>query len=91
MTQKDILELTTLQKSLLAGAAPLVKPGGSLIYATCSLFCEENEDVAEAFLKDHPDFTLVPCGLNKAPFLSLSPLQNSTDGFFAAKFIKGAP
>lgn len=89
ITPQDIAELATLQKSLINGAAALVKPGGSLVYATCSFFCEENEDIAQAFLKDNPDFTLVNCSLQEAPFLTLSPLQNNTDGFFAAKFIKG--
>lgn len=87
-TVEDIKELTALQKNLLEAAAPLVKPGGFLIYATCSLLCEENEDVAAAFLEAHPSFSLIPCGLEKTPFLSLSPLQNNTDGFFAAKFEK---
>ncbi len=90
ITLQDIQELSDLQKNLLDGAAHLVKPGGTLVYATCSLLCEENEDVAQGFLKKHPDFTLVPCGLKEAPFLSLSPLQNNTDGFFAAKFEKRA-
>lgn len=86
ITIQDIVELTALQKSLLKIAAPLVKRGGYLIYATCSLLCEENQDVAAAFLEENTDFTLVPCGLEGASFLSLSPLQNGTDGFFAAKF-----
>lgn len=88
ITLEDIKELTALQKSLLEAAAPLVKPGGFLVYATCSLLCEENEDVVTAFLEEHPSFSLVPCGLEKAPFLSLSPFQNNTDGFFSAKFEK---
>lgn len=91
LTEKDLSELTALQQTLLAGAAPLVKSGGSLIYATCSLFCEENEDVVQTFLKSHPTFKIVPCGFKGEKFLSLSPLQHGTDGFFAAKFIKGAP
>jgi len=88
ITSTDITELAALQNSLLDAAAPLVKPGGYLVYATCSLLCEENEDVAGAFLEKNPNFTLVPCGLEGTPFLSLSPLQNGTDGFFAAKFEK---
>lgn len=91
ITLQDIQELSDLQKSLLDGAAHLVKPGGTLVYATCSLLCEENEDVAQGFLEKHPDFTLVPCGLEEAPFLSLSPLRNGMDGFFAAKFKKVTP
>lgn len=89
ITANAIEEITTLQNNLLDTAAALVKPGGILVYATCSLLCEENEDVAEAFLKQHPTFTLSPCGLEGEPFLSLSPLKNQTDGFFAAKFKKG--
>jgi len=88
ITSADIQELFTLQKSLLGAAAPLVKPWGHLIYATCSLLCEENEDVVNVFLSEHSDFTLVPCGLEGADFLSLSPLKNGTDGFFAAKLVR---
>ncbi len=91
VTLQDIQELSELQKNLLEGAASLVKPGGALVYATCSLLGEENEDVAHTFLEKNKDFTLVSCGLNETLFLSLSPLQNSTDGFFAAKFEKSAP
>lgn len=88
LTADGITEITALQTTLLNTAAALVKPGGILVYATCSLLVEENEDIAEAFLKSHPDFILDPCGLEGAPFLSLSPLKNKTDGFFAAKFKK---
>ncbi|MBS0271141.1 MAG: RsmB/NOP family class I SAM-dependent RNA methyltransferase [Proteobacteria bacterium] len=91
ISTSDITELSVLQLSLLEGAAPLVKREGYLIYATCSLLCEENEDIANAFLEKNPNFTLVPCGLNNSPFLSLSPLQTKTDGFFAAKFMKVSP
>lgn len=79
---KDIHELAELQKNLLNTAADIVKKGGSIVYATCSLFCEENQDVAESFLAQHPEFMLVE------PYLSLSPYKNGTDGFFAAKFVK---
>lgn len=85
---QDIRELSALQKSLLEGAVPLVKVGGYLIYATCSLLCEENEDVVTDFLECHPNFALVPCGLEGQDFLSLSPFKNGTDGFFAAKLEK---
>lgn len=86
LSAKDIKELSDTQTSLLEAAAPLLKRGGYLVYATCSLLCEENEDIATRFLENHPEFTLVPCGMDDAPFLSLSPFQNGTDGFFAAKF-----
>ena len=88
MTPQDIQELSDLQKKLLESAAPLVKLDGFLVYATCSLLYEENEDVAHAFLEKNPNFSLESCGLSKSPFLSLTPYQNGTDGFFAAKFKK---
>lgn len=88
ITLEDIQELCDVQKSLLEMAASLVKHGGYLVYATCSLLWEENQDVAMAFLEKNPEFNLVPCGLEGESFLSLSPLQNGTDGFFAAKFEK---
>ncbi|MBY0292804.1 MAG: RsmB/NOP family class I SAM-dependent RNA methyltransferase [Alphaproteobacteria bacterium] len=88
ITAQDIQELSDLQKKLLDSAAPLVKLDGYLVYATCSLLCEENEDVAHAFLEKNLNFSLESCGLNESPFLSLTPHQNGTDGFFAAKFKK---
>ncbi len=88
MTTRDVTELAALQLSLLEGAAAFVKREGFLVYATCSLFCEENEDVATAFLANNPAFEAIPCGLEDALYLSLSPVKNGTDGFFAAKFQK---
>jgi len=89
ITPQDIRELCELQKSLLEMAASMVKRGGYLVYATCSLLWEENQDIATSFLEKNPGFSLVPCGLDGATYLSLSPLQNGTDGFFAAKFERG--
>jgi 16S rRNA (cytosine967-C5)-methyltransferase len=57
---EDIAELTVKQAAILASAARLVKPGGRLVYATCSILPQENEDIATAFSAAHPDFTLVP-------------------------------
>ncbi|MBL6934633.1 MAG: RsmB/NOP family class I SAM-dependent RNA methyltransferase [Alphaproteobacteria bacterium] len=50
------------QKEILARAAPLVKPGGRLVYATCSVLCEENEDVVTNFLETHGEFATFPVG-----------------------------
>jgi 16S rRNA (cytosine967-C5)-methyltransferase len=50
------------QKDILASAARLVKPSGRLVYATCSILCEENEDVVEAFLGGHVEFATLPVG-----------------------------
>ncbi|HYD99302.1 MAG TPA: RsmB/NOP family class I SAM-dependent RNA methyltransferase [Alphaproteobacteria bacterium] len=91
----DLVELVALQRSILDSAARLVRPGGRLIYGTCSLLREENEAQVEAFLAAHPDFAVVPvpevwaravgnrCPV-PGPYLRLSPLQHGTDGFFAA-------
>lgn len=84
--------LLPLQASILASAARLVKPGGRLVYATCSMLPEENEEQVAAFLAAHPDFQVVPLR-EVAPqlttsahpeFLSLTPARHDTDGFFAA-------
>lgn len=84
--------LLTLQAGILDSAARLVRPGGRLVYATCSLLTEENEAQVEAFLAGHPEFAAVPL-LEVAPqlrdsahpdHLSLTPARHDTDGFFAA-------
>lgn len=85
-------DLLVLQGNILASAARLVKPGGRLVYATCSLLPEENENQITAFLAAMPDFVLVSCdqiapALTKATkdgMLSLTPARHDTDGFFAA-------
>ncbi|MEO5702551.1 MAG: RsmB/NOP family class I SAM-dependent RNA methyltransferase [Gammaproteobacteria bacterium] len=56
----DLVHVTSLQSRILASAAKLLKPGGRLVYATCSPLREENEDIIEQFLADHPAFTLLP-------------------------------
>lgn len=88
--------LLQLQGKILASAARLVKPGGRLIYATCSLLVEENGAQIESFLATHKDFRLVNIsevlqqsvpGLKPPspdPYLSLSPAEHNTDGFFGA-------
>jgi len=82
--------LFALQGRILASASRLVQPGGRLVYATCSLLIEENEDRVAAFLSAHPEFRLVPLA-EAAPqlpglgnHLSLTPARHETDGFFAA-------
>jgi len=59
---ESVQELTAKQAAILASAARLVKPGGRLIYATCSLLAEENEAIADAFSAAQPDFTPLPAG-----------------------------
>ena len=84
--------LVPQQARILASAARLVKPGGRLVYATCSLLPAENEAQVEAFLAAHPGFQVVPVravvpGLNASAHpdhLALTPARHDTDGFFAA-------
>lgn len=84
--------LLPLQASILASAARLVKPGGRLVYATCSMLSEENEEQVAAFLAAHAAFHVVPLHdvaqqLKESAhpdYLSLTPARHGTDGFFGA-------
>ncbi|MBV9747185.1 MAG: rRNA cytosine-C5-methylase, partial [Acetobacteraceae bacterium] len=71
----------------------LVKPGGRMIYATCSVLAEEDEDQVSAFLARQPGFRPVPVtlpgGLAADPYLMLTPRRNGTDGFFAVVLERG--
>lgn len=96
-TPQDIVELTAKQTRILERAAKLVKAGGRLVYATCSLIKQENEQIAEAFLASHGEFKLVPASavlaqqqidLDTGKYLKLLPHLHQTDGFFAAVFEK---
>ncbi|MES2261964.1 MAG: RsmB/NOP family class I SAM-dependent RNA methyltransferase [Pseudomonadota bacterium] len=91
----SIGEMQVKQIAILDGAARLVKGGGRLVYATCSLLAEENEQVAAQFIANHPDFDLVPMSkvlseqkiaLEMGDYLKLLPHKHQTDGFFAAVF-----
>ncbi len=86
-------ELSAKQGSILHAAARLVKPGGVLVYATCSLLREENEEVVAGFLAQQPQFqaedatsALRPFGLelDSAPHYRVLPHRHRMDGFFAA-------
>jgi 16S rRNA (cytosine967-C5)-methyltransferase len=90
---EGIAELTEKQASILDGAARLVKFGGRLVYATCSLLDEENDGIVQGFLASHPDFELVPMhkvlaeqriSLEMGDYLKMLPHKHGTDGFFAA-------
>ncbi len=90
---KSIEEIKKKQTAILAAAANLLKPGGRLVYATCSFLPEENQEIIESFLIQHPKFTLLNCAdllsqqnipLDTGELLQLSPDLHHTDGFFAA-------
>jgi 16S rRNA (cytosine967-C5)-methyltransferase len=89
LKETDLAEIMPKQAMILDQAQRLVKPGGRLIYATCSLLNEENEAQVEAFLGRHPDFRWISIGAPLPPALhgaalQLTPHQHGTDGFFAA-------
>lgn len=90
LRELDLAELVPKQAHILDDAARLVRPGGRLIYATCSIFIEENEAQVDAFLARVPGFTVVPSGLDGANYLSLTPLRHGTDGFFGAVLERAA-
>ncbi|MHA1539282.1 MAG: RsmB/NOP family class I SAM-dependent RNA methyltransferase [Alphaproteobacteria bacterium] len=97
---ENLADIRTLQSSILYSASQLVKPGGRLVYATCSLMPEENEAQVDSFLQNASDFKVVPVQpiweraigddypFGESPYLELSPYHSKTDGFFAAFFVK---
>ncbi len=100
---KAIAELVAKQTAILQSASRLLKPGGHLVYATCSILQEENEGIAETFSQSNEQFELLEIKpllthlgvehaekLCKGPYLRLWPHQHQTDGFFAASWQKSA-
>jgi 16S rRNA (cytosine967-C5)-methyltransferase len=92
-TPESVAELAPKQLSILTSAARLLKRGGRLVYATCSILDAENEAVVTQFLEAHPEFVLVSArdvlaeqriGLDTGEYLKLWPHRHATDGFFAA-------
>jgi 16S rRNA (cytosine967-C5)-methyltransferase len=91
-SEESVAELTVKQASILDSAAKMVRPGGRVVYATCSLLAAENDAIITAFLETHPEFKLTPAcevlakqGIELAgDTLRLLPHQHHTDGFFAA-------
>jgi 16S rRNA (cytosine967-C5)-methyltransferase len=90
---QSVDELTVKQAAILAAAAKLLRPGGRLVYATCSILAEENEAIVDAFLAGHADFhrvsakdllaaqgIAIECGED----MRLAPQTHGTDGFYAA-------
>ena len=92
----DMLDLPQLQLAILKNQSRYVKPGGLLMYSTCTLVRAENEDVVAAFLKENESFYLEPLPLpacfpeNSSGMLALVPGEYDTDGFFIARMRRKA-
>jgi 16S rRNA (cytosine967-C5)-methyltransferase len=87
----ELTRLTGLQARLLDLAAGLVKPGGRLVYVTCSLLDEEGAGQADLFLARHPGWSArsvhLPAGMTRGTGIRLTPAHDATDGFFIACFV----
>jgi 16S rRNA (cytosine967-C5)-methyltransferase len=90
---ESVAQLVRKQQGILNAASRLVKPGGRLVYATCSILPQENEEVVEAFLAANPQFVLQDAAqvmqslkipVNTGQYLRLAPVSHGTDAFFAA-------
>ncbi|WP_294121127.1 RsmB/NOP family class I SAM-dependent RNA methyltransferase [Sphingomonas sp.] len=92
LTSDRLDRLAELQKRLLDLAAPLVKPGGALVYATCSIIRAEGADQARNFLGRHSSWQVHDVSINggraDGPGKLLTPGHDATDGFFVARFIR---
>jgi 16S rRNA (cytosine967-C5)-methyltransferase len=104
MSPQAVQEMTVKQAAILRSAARLVKPGGRLVYATCSLLADENEAIARAFTAEETSFQALPavaalahlklddpgalCAGEGGEFLRLWPHRHATDGFFAAVWLR---
>jgi len=93
--EADLGRLAEKQQSVLTAGAALAKPGGRLVYATCSLEPEENDDVVRSFLAAHPDWRVdAPADFPVAPdaggVIRCLPHVHGTDGFTAVRLIRAA-
>jgi len=93
----DFAVMGALQRAILRSAATVVKPGGLLIYSTCSIEPEENDAQVDAFLRDNPDWRLEPPPDGTVPDavldigrLRVLPQRHGTDGSFAARLRRAA-
>lgn len=97
-TREELVEISKLQTNILKTASAYVKPGGTLVYSTCTINRHENLDVVTDFLENNADFRFEPIELNsgtkislmqKNGYLELYPNIHGTDGFFMAKMVRG--
>jgi 16S rRNA (cytosine967-C5)-methyltransferase len=94
---KDPYRFSQIQEALLRHGAGFVKKGGALVYATCTIFREENEEVAERFSASHPQWTVEPVepllpescrAMTSGPFFRSWTHRHGIDGFFAARWVR---
>ena len=89
-SENDIAGLPDIQKQILSALSSYVKPGGTLLYSTCTVLRNENEDVIERFLRDNglftpESFSLPGIGPVSSGMITLWPQTHGTDGFFICK------
>ena len=93
--EDSLQSLPGLQQAILTSAAQCVKPGGVLVYSTCTLEQAENEDIVNGFLGQNPDFYLDETGrflpvARDEKMITLWPQREGTDGFFIARMMRRA-
>ena len=91
----DLFALPVIQNDILSNAARYVRPGGVLVYSTCTILPEENEQVTDGFLADHPEFVRTPFTLPEPAGetdgqLTLWPQRHGTDGFYICRMERRA-
>jgi 16S rRNA (cytosine967-C5)-methyltransferase len=87
-SEEDIVRLPALQAKILENNAKYLKVGGTMVYSTCTLNPDENRNIVEGFLQNHPEFSLCPfsvSGKETDGILEILPFMYDTDGFFIAK------
>ena len=97
---EDLESLSKVQRALLESAADVLRPGGSLVYSTCTMTPEENESVIQGFMATRPGWQIAPKEsapavmwelIDEDGFLRLLPHRHDMDGFFAVRLIRGQP
>lgn len=93
-TESEINKLPTLQREILESAAHVLKPGGIVVYSTCTIEPQENEEVVQAFLETHKEFNLemtgayLPLKTSENHMVQFYPQRDGIDGFFMARLRK---
>lgn len=89
---EELTDIPAIQKEILYSCCELVKPGGTLVYSTCTLNKKENDLICDAFLEGHPDFRIADDDYYRSlteRYITVFPAFDGGDGFFIAKFFRG--